>query len=154
MRKIILMVTIVMIGSLQLYGQRKDNDRIKAFKTAFITNALDLSAKEAQSFWPIYNEYDKTIHKVKNQKTRQLRQQVRAKNGIENLSDSEAKSLLNEYINIDAKVLEAKKKLSTKLNGVIPPKKILKLFRAEQDFNKELLKRFRQRRNEIRNKKN
>jgi len=154
MRKIILMVIIVMISSLQMYGQRKDNDRIKAFKTAFITNALDLSAKEAQVFWPIYNEYSKTIHKVKTQKTRQLRQQVRAKDGIENLSDSEAKVLLNEYINVDAKVLEAKKKLSTKLDGVIPPKKILKLFRAEHDFSKELLKRFRQRRNEGRNKKN
>ena len=154
MRRIILIVTIVMISSLQMYGQRKDNDRIRAFKTAFITNALDLSSKEAQEFWPIYNEYNKTIHKVKNQKTRQLRQQARAKGGIDNLSENEAKILLKEYMNIDIKVLEAKKILSTKLDGVIPPKKILKLFRAEQDFNKELLKRFRQRKNEAKNKKN
>ncbi len=154
MRRIILIVTIVMISSLQMYGQRKDNDRIRAFKTAFITNALDLSSKEAQGFWPIYNEYNKTIHKVKNQKTRQLRQQARAKGGIDNLSENEAKILLKEYMNIDIKVLEAKKILSTKLDGVIPPKKILKLFRAEQDFNKELLKRFRQRKNEAKNKKN
>ncbi len=154
MRKIILIAAIVMIGSLQMHGQRKDNERIKAFKTAFITNALDLNSKEAQEFWPIYNEYNKTIHKVKIQKTRQLMQQARAKGGIDNMSNGEAKILLNEYINIDAKVLEAKKILNTKLDGVIPPKKILKLFRAEQDFNKELLKRFRQRRNEARNKKN
>ncbi len=154
MRKIILIVTLVMISSLHIHGQRKDNDRIKAFKTAFITNALDLSSKEAQAFWPIYNEYNKTIHKVKNQKTRQLMQQARAKGGIDNISNSEAKILLDEFINIDVKVLEAKKILNTKLTGVIPPKKILKLFRAEQDFNKELLKRFRQKRNEARNKKN
>ncbi len=154
MRKIILMITIVMISSLQMHSQRKDNERIKAFKTAFITNALDLTSKEAQAFWPIYNEYNKTIHKVKNEKNRQLRQQARAKGGIDNISNNEAKVLLDEYINIDVKVLEAKKLLNTKLNGVIPPKKILKLFKAEQDFNKELLKRFRQRRNEARNKKN
>jgi len=154
MRKIILIITIVLIGSLQMHGQRKGNERIKAFKTAFITNALDLTSKEAQEFWPIYNEYSKTIHRVKNQKTRQLMQQARAKGGIDNMSENEAKILLKEYINIDIKVLEAKKTLSTKLEGVIPPKKMLKLFRAEQDFNKELLKRFNQRRNEARNKKN
>ncbi len=154
MRRIILIIIIVMIGSLQMHGQRINNERIKALKTAFITNALDLSSKEAQTFWPIYNEYSKTIYKVKNKKTKQLMQQVRAKGGIDNMSENQAKIVLKEYINIDVKVLEAKKILHTKLDGVIPPKKILKLFRAEQDFNRELLKRFSQRRNEVKSKKN
>jgi len=154
MRKILLIAVFISISATQLVAQRNDKEKIKVLKTAFITNALDLSSKEAEKFWPIYNEYSKIIHKVKNQKNRELRRQVREKGGIDKISDTEATKLLKEHINIDNNVFEAKKTLNTKLDGVIPPKKILKLFKAEHDFNKELLKRFRQRRNEAKNRKN
>lgn len=154
MRKVLLIAVFISISMMQLFAQRNENERIKVLKTAFITNTLDLSSKEAEKFWPIYNEYSKTIHKVKNQKNRELRRQVREKGGIDNISDTEAKKLLKEHINIDINIFEAKKALNSKLDGIIPPKKILKLFKAENDFNKELLKRFRQRRNEAKNRKN
>lgn len=138
---------------MQLFAQRNNHERIKVLKTTFITNALDLSSKEAEKFWPVYNEYSKTIQEVKNEKMRALRQYARDKGGVDNLSDKEATQMLEDYINIDANVLAAKKTLYKKLNGVIPPKKIIKLFKAEQDFNKELLKRFRERRERM-NKNN
>ncbi len=153
MRKIILIVIFISVSTMQLFAQRNNNDRIKVLKITFITNALDLSSKEAEKFWPVYNEYSKTIQKEKNKKMRELAQQARDKGGVDNLSDKEATQMLVDYINIDANVLTAKRTLYKKLNGVIPPKKIIKLFKAEQDFNKELLKRLRQRR-EIMNRNN
>jgi hypothetical protein len=146
MRKIILIVIFIIVSTMQLFAQRNNNDRIKVLKITFITNALDLSSKEAEKFWPVYNEYSKTIQKEKNIKMRELAKQARDKGGVDNLSDKEATQMLVDYINIDANVLTAKRKLYKKLNGVIPSKKIIKLFKAEQDFNKELLKLLRQRR--------
>ena len=138
---------------MQLFAQRNNTDRIQALKVTFITNALDLSSSEAEKFWPVYNEYSKTIRKVKNVKTRELALKARDKGGVDNLSNEEATQILEAYINIDANVLAAKKTLYKKLNSIISPKKIIKLFKAEQDFNKELLKRFRQRRESM-NRKN
>ena len=149
MRKIILIVIFIIVSTMQLFAQRNNNDKIKVLKITFITNALDLSSKEAEKFWPVYNEYSKTIQKEKNIKMRDLARQARDKGGVDNLSDREATQMLEDYINIDANVLAAKRTLYKKLNGVIPPKKIIKLFKAEQDFNKELLKLLRQRRESI-----
>ncbi len=152
MRKIILIIIFICISSVQLFAQKNDHNRIKAFKTAYITNVLDLSSSEAEKFWPIYNVFSKTIQKVKNRKTRELAQQMNVKGGIDNLTDDEATSLIKEYLTIDANVLEAKRKLYKELDGIIPSKKIIMLFKAEKDFNKELLKRFRQRRESMNNK--
>jgi hypothetical protein len=33
-------------------------DQIKALKVAFFTTELDLSTKEAEKFWAIYNTFD------------------------------------------------------------------------------------------------
>src|SRR5690606_25598231 len=47
--------------SFQLFAQdsRGRSEQIEAIKVAFITNKLDLTSKEAQRFWPIYNSYQK-----------------------------------------------------------------------------------------------
>ncbi len=42
-------------------------DKIKALKIAFITEKLNLSEKEAQQFWPIYNSYHEDMSNLKRQ---------------------------------------------------------------------------------------
>ena len=39
-------------------GNQRDLDKLQAYKIAFLTRKLDLSAEEAQKFWPIYNKYE------------------------------------------------------------------------------------------------
>lgn len=153
-KKNILILLFFSIMSATMFAQGANNEKIKALKTAFITNKLDLSSKEAQQFWPIYNEYSKTIQKVKIQKTRQIAMEVKNKGGINNLSEKDATSLIQEHLLIDTKVLEAKKMLYVKLSDVLSPKKIIRLFKAEQDFNKELLKQLRERRMQMINRRN
>lgn len=146
MKNILLFFAFVVI-SISVSAQRGGNaDKIKALKTAYITSTLDLTPKEAQDFWPVYNQYDKRIFKAKILKTRELMKRIRNAGGIEELSDSEADKILEEFINIDFNVANAKQELRKNLKNIIPGKKIVKLFRAEQDFNKKLLKEFRNKR--------
>ncbi len=126
-------------------AQRNDNDKIKAYKTAFITDALELTSDEAQKFWPIYNAYEKEYQKIKILKTRQIFRKIIAAGGVDKLSTAEADTILEEFLEIDNKVGKAKEKLKKDLTGVISSKKMIKLISAEQNFNKELLKRFRNR---------
>jgi hypothetical protein len=41
-------------------GEKKKVD-LEAIKVAFITKKLDLDATEAQSFWPVFNKYEKEV---------------------------------------------------------------------------------------------
>ncbi len=145
MKKIFLILIITLFSS-QLVAQQNAREKIKAMKTAFITNALDLSAKEAQQFWPIYNEYDKKIYSSKTLKTRELTRKIRLAGGVNELSDGEANTILSEFIKIDFEVAKAKQELQQKLKNIISGKKIIMLFKAEHDFNKKLLREFRNKR--------
>ena len=141
--KRVLFISFLILTVFQVSGQ-VNREKIKAMKTAFITNALDLSSKEAQQFWPIYNEYDKRIYQAKTLRTRAIARRVRAAGGVQQLSNNQASEILQEFIDIDFEVAKAKQDLKNKLMNVVSAKKIILLFRAEQDFNKKLLREFRE----------
>ncbi len=145
MKRIILGISLLLLSSLTLVAQN-NRGQIKALKTAFITNALELSPSEAEKFWPIYNQFEQNMHKFKAVKTQQIARTIRLAGGIEKLSESESERILKEFIDIDYNVANEKKKLHKNLTGIISSKKIIKLLRAEQNFNKELLKRLREKR--------
>ena len=126
-------------------AQRTDNDKIKAYKTAYITEALELTVNEAEKFWPAYNAYEKEYHNIKIAKTQQIFRTIRTAGGIDKLSEAEADKILEEFLKIDIKVAASKEKLKKDLTGIISSRKMIKLISAEQNFNKELLKRFRNR---------
>jgi len=142
-----ILLGIVLLTVFTSVAQNKDRNKVKAFKTAYITNALELTVDEAEKFWPIYNAYDKIHHELKIVKTRQLFRKIRAAGGIDKLNTSEADVILKGFSEIDFNVANAKKKLIKDLTGIISSKKMIKLIQAEHNFNKELLKQFRNRNN-------
>ncbi len=146
MKKLVLSLIILLFTTITVVAQGINRDRIKALKTAHITNALSLTSSEAEKFWPIYNKFDQKIHQIKIIKTRQLTRKIRLAGGIEKLSEEEADSILQEFIEIDFNIANEKKKLHKNLTEIISSKKMIKLLRAEQSFNKELLKRLREKR--------
>ena len=145
MKRIILGISLLLLSSLSLVAQNS-RDQIIALKTAFITNELELTPSEAEKFWPVYNAFSQNIHEMKTVKTQQIARKIRLAGGLENLSNVEADAVLQDFIDIDFNVANEKKKLHKNLKGIISSKKIIKLFRAEQNFNKELLKRLREKR--------
>ena len=48
--------------------QEDRKEKIEAMKVAFITQKLDLSSKEAQVFWPLYNDYQDKLQALRKQK--------------------------------------------------------------------------------------
>ncbi len=144
MKKIVLSLIFLLFTTIAVVAQGMNRDKIQALKAAHITNALNLTSSEAEKFWPVYNAYNHKIHEMKILKTRTLARRVRLAGGINNLSEKEADIVLREYIEIDYNIATEKKKLRENLTGIISSKKMIKLLRAEQSFNKELLKRLRE----------
>jgi len=147
--KTFIIFSVLFVGlTLNLQGQQrpthfKNSDKIKALKTAFITEALDLSPKEAEKFWPIYNEYSKKIMELRYKKIRDLRSKIRDKEVFDSLTEKDAENLLNNFLAVERGILKAKSNLNNQLLKVISAKKIIKLYKAEDDFNRRLLQRLR-----------
>lgn len=131
-------------------AQENHRERIKAYKTAYITQELDLSSKEAEKFWPIYNDYEKNFFSLRVLKVREERDRIKDQGGFENLSDKEAKEALNTLIQNDKEIIQIKENLYKDLSDVLSPVKILKLHKAEMDFNKKLLSQYKKNRGQNR----
>ena len=122
-------------------AQDGKHEKIKAWKTAYITEKLSLTASEAEKFWPIYNKYDEKFHELRKKERTEIFKKLR--DGVENITDKEANELIEKNLSIESSGLELRKKMTVELRKVISPKKIISLKKAEDDFKRELLDRYR-----------
>jgi len=124
------------------FGQEK-RDRIKVLKTTFITTALDLSEKESQKFWTYYNAYDEKQYDIRRNVIGPINDKMRGK-GIDAMKTGDALMYVIELQKAEEDLFNLRKKLIQDLKPVIGPKKILKLFKAEDDFNFLLLNKYKE----------
>ena len=128
-----------------VFAQGERHKKIKALKTAYITEQLDLSSAEAEKFWPVYNDFDAKMTRLRKEERRDIFEKVR--NGMEAMSDEEANQLLDKVIVLKTSELEYNTEMVQELRKVLSPKKIIKLKKAEEDFKRRLLEKFRERKN-------
>lgn len=133
----------ILMVSLGVAAQGKDSkrERIKALKTAFITTELDLSSEEAAKFWPVYNDFDDKQFEIRHRKMRGLSKKIE---GVDSMSEKDALSVLNQMEALDDELLQNKKKLFSNLKPILSAKKIVKLKKAEDEFQRKLLKQFKE----------
>lgn len=125
------------------FAQRPPRDKVKTLKVAFITEELELTSKEAQDFWPIYNAHEEQMEKLR----RNEREQFGGKHiNVTELSEKEAEQILESIQNLQSKKVEIDNAFIAKLKNVLPSKKIVQLIRAEEQFKRRLLQEFRRKR--------
>lgn len=158
MRKIttILLVLAALFLSLSAAGQNnrgpKDwQDRMKAEKIAFLTDAMDLTSAEAERFWPVYNRAEAEKREAFERSLRAIRD---LDEGIKaGKDDKEIGVLLEKFLNsqnanaaIDAKYLSEYRK-------ILSNKKITQLFLGEENFRRQQIHRLNRNDNNRNDKK-
>lgn len=143
MRKLIF---ILLISVSALNAQENRHEKIRALKTAYITEKLSFSSADAEKFWPVYNEFDQKFHGLRKQQRNEVSLELR--NSWDELTDAEANALIDKYIQLKFKNLELLKERTEALRKVISPKKIISLNKVEEDFKRELLDRYRKQKSE------
>ncbi len=146
MKKTLLILFGLMFSINSVQSQRMNKERIKLLKTSYLTEALDLSSDEAEKFWPIYNKYSNKIQKLKFSLEGGMIRNIKQAGGIENISESDAQKLIATAITSEQQITEYKTEMLNKLSNIISAKKLLKLHKAERDFNRKLLHEFGKRR--------
>lgn len=144
--KKILPFILLLFMSLNITAQHKNSERIKALKVSVITEKLDLSEKEAQQFWPIYNAHEKETSAIRFKEVKAIRQEIRE--NIATLTDDKANELLTRLNNAENKMHELRMEFANNLSGILSPKKIILLKIAEDDFKKKMFEEFKKRKRE------
>ena len=98
-----LIFTLILLTSFSIFSQESKSDKVEAMKVGFITNKLELTAKEAQTFWPLYNEYNSKLEKLRKTKKSDFDD---LKNKSENITDKELEAFINEVFASKQKELE------------------------------------------------
>ena len=134
----------LLVASLMVSCSKKnDEDRseqIKVQKIAFFTEKLNLTAEEAQIFWPVYNEYWQRKNTIIEE--RRAAMQFCAEN-IEKLSEEEIERYADMYINFHKQESDLLIEFNEKFKEVLPASKVMKLYLADYEFKTYLLKQIR-----------
>ena len=117
-------------------SRQQKKEKIEQLKIAFFTTELDLTEKEAQEFWPVYNDLQSAL---RIEKRLQKKTSSELKANLETLSDSELRNKTNTIFNSQIKEVELKKSYQIKIAQIIGDKKAVKLLSLEQRFKRELL---------------
>ncbi len=120
---------------------------MKALKTAFITDRLDLSSDEAEKFWPVYNQYEKELHQLQVVERMAILDQIAEKGGVSKMTEKESSDLLQKILDLNEKINLKEKNKYLALKKVISSQKILKLIKVEESFKRELFKLLQEQRN-------
>ncbi|QQX76563.1 MULTISPECIES: sensor of ECF-type sigma factor [Aequorivita] len=135
------LVMLLFLLAATMQAQDGKHEKIKAWKTAYITEKLSLTSAEAEKFWPIYNKYDDKFHELRKKERTEIFKKLR--DGLENLTETEANELIDKNLSIESSELELRKQMTVELRKVLSPKKIIILKKTEDDFKRELLERYR-----------
>jgi len=137
---------ILFFATFSFYAQSDKTDekreKVKAYKVSFLTTELELTSTEAEKFWPVYNAYDDKQFELRHEKMKTYLRKLDDDN-ISSMSEKEAAVLLSQIESTDKELYLLRDKYNTSLKKILSAKKILKLKKSEDDFNRKLLKQYR-----------
>ena len=140
-----LLLIILFLFSIHSFSQPKDKEKrekIRSLKVGFLTNELSLTPDEAAVFWPLYNAFDNKQNEIRSKKTKSLIDKM-DNEAFAKMNEKEAFALLAQSESYDEDLFQNRRKFISSLKGVISPIKIIKLKKAEDNFNKKLLQQYR-----------
>ena len=114
-------------------GERME--KLESAKIAFLSQKMDLNPKEAEKFWPVYNQFRNEVQEL-------AKQRMADRKAGDAVS---ADNRLDAQLENETQMLEVKKKYTREFGRVIPAEKVVRLFEAEKEFRQELVKRLQER---------
>jgi hypothetical protein len=119
------------------------NEKIAALKIAFITERLNLSSKEAEVFWPVFNRFEQEMKAVRKKE----KQAARIFKDKPNATEAEADKFIAEQVQLKQQELDVLKRYLPEFKKVLPASKVARLLSLEQEFKLQLLRSMKQRNN-------
>jgi len=146
MKKLIFLSILSIFSFSMVIAQEKGGatsemfEKIKAEKISFFTEKLSLTSAEAQAFWPVYNEFEKKRFDIQ----RQIHEfEHMPDEKFASLSDSEIEKMINNYVGSFEKEALLLKEYNKQFLKVLPKKKVLMMYRTENQFRGHLIREYK-----------
>lgn len=132
----------LLIWSVALNAQSEEQiKQFNAERESYFNENLELTEVEKLEFWPVYNDFNNRKMKLMEEERNTFRY---SHQNAENLSDKEINETLARIRDIKEEIFQLEQEYyKEKFPTVLPPKKVLKLYKVEWDFRRHLVGRLR-----------
>jgi hypothetical protein len=103
-------------------------EKILADKKLLIAKNMQLIASEAKAFWPIYEDYQKELSKLRSRVAKMIEGYAA---NYQTMSDADAKKMLNDYLEVEKISLKLMQSYLPKFSKVLPDKKVTRYYQLE-----------------------
>jgi len=103
-------------------------EKIRADKKLMVSEEMELTEKEANAFWPVYERYQKDLRKI-NDRTLALIKEY--SENYKTMTDAMAKKLLGDMMKIEADRQNLKKSYLPDFEKALPAKKVARYYQIE-----------------------
>ena len=139
--KFIIMLSLpFFVFSQEMNELNERRKRMQTRKIAFVSNSLEISPKQSESFWPIYNVYSSELKSIYLKKKKVRRNYVLNK---QSMNDVELGLIIDSLFNLDQEYLDLKIKYVKQFSNIISNKQMFELYKIEEDFKKDLLRKIK-----------
>lgn len=148
MKKYILIALAAVFSLNLLWGQSYEippakQEQFESLRIAFLTRRLSLSSEEAKVFWPVYDDYREELKQVY-KKRKRIERLIQIE--FDDMTEAEMEKLSDNYMQLQKDEYEIRAKYHEAFKEILIPRKIILLYKAESDLNREMLKRLRENR--------
>ena len=105
-------------------------EKVAADKKLVVSAAMELTESEAKAFWPVYESYQKELHKINDEIATLISSYAKEYNA-KSLTDEKAKKLLEYYFAIEDRELKLRRSYLPKVSKVLPGRKVARYMQLE-----------------------
>ena len=105
-------------------------EKLKADKKLVVAANMELTESEAKGFWPVYEEYQKELHKINDRLAMVIVAYAKEYNA-RSLTDDKASKLLDEALAVEEAEIKLKLASVPKLSKVLPGRKVARYYQIE-----------------------
>jgi len=136
MRSILLSALILITPTLTASLIAQDMNEIETLRNKVLVQrrlavdtALRLTDEEGQAFWPVYKKYHNEMNKIGDSAVELMQRYMQS---WQNLPDEIALQTLEEYLTVQQKRMDLKRKFVRDFKKVLTPTKLLRYYQVEE----------------------
>jgi hypothetical protein len=118
-------------------------NQIQSEKIAFFTAEIQLTPKEAEAFWPLYNEYWREREMLMRRTQESMRVVTAYVKDGSPKTEPELVKLMGVFINNITEEGSIHKTYFDKFFKILPVEKVARLYIAEEQFRMKMIRQFR-----------
>jgi hypothetical protein len=135
---LILLITVALTFPLmRLHAQNPNLEKFSTYKIGFFTKKMNLTSREAEKFWPVYNDYQKQKNLIQRDKIMIIRDFNQNESA---LNDSQLTEMGDRLIKNISDETSLAVSFHKKIREFLPPDKVLKYYQAENQYKIQLLR--------------